>query len=86
MTFKEVENQVKETVKKRNEEIEYFYNVTLPEKLGKSGKDLKMEDWLKAQAIIKEEKLYEKSYEILRDLRNKGFDVKMDMQSNKLVY
>lgn len=75
----------KNTVESHNWFIDEFIK-TIPQKLGKTQDTLNACDWFKAQTIIKEEHLYEKAMQILEELRNDGHDVKIDMQSYKLLY
>ena len=42
--------------------------------------------WFTSQRLIKEKNFYEKATELLRKCRNDGWDVKIDAQSDKLVW
>ena len=42
--------------------------------------------WFAAQYLINEQKFFGKAMKILSSVRAMGFDVKVDMQSNKLVW
>ena len=72
-------------IKEHNESIDTYINSTLAQELGAKDGKISMNQWFKAQSLINEQKFYEKGMTILQELRNEGFDVKMNMQSNKLV-
>lgn len=72
-------------IKEHNDSIDTYINSTLAHELGAKDGKISMNQWFKAQALIKEQNFYEKGMTILKELRNEGFDVKMNMQSNKLV-
>lgn len=80
------ENEVIEIIKKHNESIDNYINGELAEKLNAKNGKILMDNWFKAQNLIKEQNFYGKATKILRELRSKGFDVKIDMQSDKLTY
>lgn len=44
-----------------------------------------MADWFKANELIRKQDFYKKGIEIQNMLRDDMHDVKMDMQSNKLI-
>lgn len=50
----------------------------------KNGK-IRMNDYIKAMQILRNQDFYSKGHAIQVKLRSVGYDVKMDMQSNKLV-
>ena len=76
---------VKEMVEKHNNSIDSFL-ITIPTLLGKKENELNMSDWFKVQAIIEEQGFYSKGMTILNECRANGWDVKMNMQSYKLVF
>ena len=78
-------DEAKAIINKHNESIDNYINNDLAKELGAKNGKISMNQWFKAQELIKAQGFYEKGMEILRDLRSKGFDVKMNMQSNKLV-
>ena len=83
--------EVKATVKEWNAHIDNFLSVELPELLKAEGVPVKngkisMNAWFKANEIINRQNFYKTGHEIQMKLRDAGFDVKMDMQSNKLCF
>lgn len=80
------ENTVKRIVKEHNEKIDYYMNVTLPKELGCEDGKVNICDWFKAQELIGRMGFYHSAKAILDTLRAFGYDVKIDMQTNKLVY
>ena len=68
---------------KHNEEVENFYKVTLSEHFG--SETITIKQWFEAQDLIAKEHFYEKGKIILNSLRRMGYDVKIDMQTNKLL-
>ena len=83
----EAENRVNEW----NAHIENFMKNELPKLLEERGVHVKngkicMNDWFKAQTIIKEQDFYTKGHAIQMELRNAGYDVKMNMQDDTLVF
>lgn len=49
------------------------------------GEKITAVQWFEAQTLIRKQNFYEKGMKILKELRTNGIDVKMDMQSHKLV-
>ncbi len=88
--------EVKKMVDMHNSKIDNFIINILPQLLEMAGvkvtvKDngeyeMPMNDWFKAQDFIKAMNFYKDAMEILDMVRPLGFDVKINMQSNKLVY
>lgn len=72
-------------IQEHNDSIDTYINSTLAQELGAKDGKISMNQWFKAQSLIKEQNFYEKGMSILQELRSAGFDVKMNMQSNKLV-
>ena len=70
-----------------NKDLDVFYNEVLPEKLGieKDGK-INLSQWLKAQEIINAQGFYKQGMQLLHKYTSMGYDVKMNMQTNKLSY
>ena len=87
MTIKEARTHVE----KWNKHIDDFMVNVLPGLLKERGinvvnGEIKLNDWFKAQQIIQDQDFFKKGYSILKKLRNKGFDIKMDMQRHTLNY
>lgn len=88
--------EVKKMVEMHNNKIDNFINNLLPQLLEMSGvkvtrKDngeyeVPMDAWFKAQGFINAMNFYKDAMEILDMVKPHGFDVKINMQSNKLVY
>ena len=88
--------EVKKMVDMHNSKIDNFISNILPQLLEMAGvkvtvKDsgeyeIPMNEWFKAQDFIKAMNFYKDATEILDMVRPLGFDVKINMQSNKLVY
>lgn len=74
-----------EIILMHNKSIDDYINIELAKELNAKDGKISINQWFKAQQLINEQKFYEKGMAILNDLRNQGFDVKMNMQSNKLV-
>lgn len=70
-----------------NNYLDTFYNEILPTMLNvdKDGK-IKLTEWFKAQEIINKQNFYNDGMFILNKYRKMGYDVKMNMQTYKLVY
>lgn len=81
MKYTEVE--VKTLIAENNTKIENFIN-NIPQIIGK--KKLTMNDWFKCQELIREQNFYKTSKKLLDELREDGWDIKIDMQSEKLCY
>ena len=87
MTIKEARTHVE----KWNKHIDDFMTNDLPGMLKERGinvvnGEIKLNDWFKAQQIIQDQNFFKKGYSILKKLRGKGFDIKMDMQRHTLNY
>ena len=80
------EEKVKRIVKEHNDKIDYYMNVTLPKELGCEDGKVNIADWFKAQELIERQGFYKTAKAILDTLRTLGYDVKINMQTNKLVY
>jgi hypothetical protein len=85
-TQKMKECEVIDIIKAHNESVDKYINGELAKKLHAKNGKIKMDQWFEAQRLIREQDFYGKGNEILKRLRAEGFDVKMDMQANKLVY
>ena len=84
-------NEAEKRVNDWNAHIENFMTNELPRILEERGVRVKngkisMNDWFKANEIVNEQNFYKTGIEILRELRDAGYDVKMNMQSNELVF
>ena len=87
MTRNEAENRVNAW----NAKIDNFMKVELPKLLEESGVHvkngkIKMNDWFRSVQIVQDQHFYEEGHAIQRELRNAGYDVKMNMQDNTLVF
>ena len=88
--------EVKKMVDMHNSKIDDFISNILPQLLEMAGvkvtvKDsgeyeIPMNEWFKAQRFITCMDFYKEAMEILDMVRPLGFDVKINMQNNKLVY
>ena len=73
-----------------NAKIDNFMKAELPELLKaecirvKNGK-ISMNDWFKAQTVINKQNFYTEGHAIQMELRDAGYDVKMNMQDHTLV-
>ena len=79
---------VKAEIKKHNDSIDNYMNNQLAIDLGYPAgtKEFSMSDWFKAQECIKKQNFYQKAMDILNRYRKMGYDVRISMQDNKLVY
>ena len=85
--------EAKKIIDAHNEEIDNFIYNEIPKLLNltnltkdKNGEySLTMADWFKANELIRKQNFYKKGIEILNMLRDDMHNVKMDMQSNKLI-
>lgn len=85
--------EAKKIINAHNDEIDNFIYNEIPKLLNltnltkdKNGEySLTMEDWFKANELIRKQDFYKKGKEILNMLRDDMHNVKMDMQSNKLI-
>ena len=80
------QEKVKRSVKEHNEKIDYFMNVTLAKELNCKDGKVNINDWFKVQELINRQGFYISAKAILDTLRAFGYDVKIDMQTNKLVF
>jgi hypothetical protein len=78
--------EVRQIVTEHNNSIDDFINNKLGKLLNASENVITMDKWFKAQDLIRQQKFYEKGHKILVELRNNGYDVKMNMQSDKLIF
>lgn len=79
------------TVEVWNAKIKSFMENELPELLKAEGCRVKngkiaMNDYFKGMQIVQSQNFYQKGHEIQMKLRNAGYDVKMNMQDNTLVF
>ena len=84
-------NDAENIVNAWNTKIDNFMKVDLLKLLEENGVHVKngkisMNDWFKAQHIINDQHFYEEGHAIQMKLRNAGYDVKMNMQDNTLVF
>ena len=88
--------EVKQLVQHHNNQIDNFISNELPKLLANDGIKVVTKDngehkipanaWFKAQDYIKAMNFYKEAMSILNMVRPLGFDVKINMQSNKLVF
>ena len=78
--------EVIKMIKEHNDSIDSFIHGELAEKLGAKNGRISFEQWFIAQKLINEQNFYDKAMVLLNKCRDDGFDVKINMQSNKLVY
>lgn len=83
--------EAENAVKAWNEKIDNFMKVELPKLLEENGVTvkngkIKMNDWFKAQTIIQKQNFYAEGHKIQMELRDAGYDVKMNMQDNTLCF
>lgn len=71
-----------------NSRIEHFMEAELPALLGVKDKDSRVSiyKWFEAQRIYEAQGFYKAGKAVQDELRADGWDVKMDMQSYKLVW
>ena len=87
---------VKQLVQHHNNQIDNFIINELPKLLENDGikvvtkdngeHEISINAWFKAQDYIKAMNFYKEAMSILNMVRPLGFDVKINMQSNKLVF
>ena len=85
--------EAKKIIDAHNDEIDNFIYNEIPKLLNltnltkdKNGEySLTIEDWFKANELIRKQDFYKKGMKILNMLRDDMHNVKMDMQSNKLI-
>ena len=85
--------EAKKIIDAHNNEIDNFIYNEIPKLLNltnltkdKNGEySLTIEDWFKANELIRKQDFYKKGREIQNMLRDDMHNVKMDMQSNKLI-
>jgi hypothetical protein len=83
--------EAENTVNAWNAKIDTFMKVELPKLLESEGIPVKngrisMNGWFKANEIINRQNFYEEGHAILRELREAGYDVKMNMQDHTLTF
>ena len=88
--------EVKKMVDMHNSKIDNFISNILPQLLEMAGVkvtvndngeyEIPMNEWFKAQGFVKAMNFYKDAMEILDMVRPLGFGVKINMQSNKLIY
>lgn len=88
MTQREI---VKGLIQDHNDSIDAYINVTLPRKLRREGYEvvdgkISLETWFAAQRLVAEAHFYDKANALCSALRAYGYDVKHDMQSDKLIW
>lgn len=85
------QNEVKAKVEAHNMKIDTFINEELPKLLEERGVKvtdgtIPMASWFTAMALIRKQDFYTQGMAILKPARAEGFNVLMDMQSDKLVF
>lgn len=91
MATKMSREEVVKSVEAWNAKIDNFMKVELPKLLESDGVRVKngkisMNDWFKAMTIVNNQNFYKEGHAIQMELRNAGYDVKMNMQDNTLVF
>lgn len=76
--------EAKQIILDHNEMIDDYINNKLIKRISKDGK-INASEWFKAQELLKAQAFFEKARGTQKYLRAAGFDVKMNMQDNKLV-
>lgn len=82
--------EARQTVTAWNASIDEFIANKLPALLESEGipvrnGKIRMNDYMKAMQILQKQDFYTRGRAIQEKLRSAGYDVKMDMQSDKLV-
>ena len=82
---------VKQIIEEHNNSIDYYINVTLPQKLRRQGYEvvdgrISVDAWFAAQRLIVEEHFHDKAAALCSALRAFGYDVKRDAQTHKLIW
>lgn len=82
--------EARQAVTAWNKSIDEFMMNRLPALLESEGipvrnGKIRMNDYIKAMQILQKQDFYTRGRAIQEELRSAGYDVKMDMQSNKLV-
>lgn len=78
--------EAKAKVSAHNEMIDNYINNDLAKELGAKNGKITLDQWFKAQELINKQGFYSKAKKLLNELRAAGFNVKINMQSNKLVF
>ena len=78
------EMTVRNMIDENNKNIDTFVKTEIPKRIN-ANKNLIFGQWCSAVGILQAE-IYPKSYALMKRLRGYGFDVKINMQSYKLVY
>lgn len=84
-------NEAENAVNEWNTKVETFMKNGLPKLLEAEGVRVKngkisANDWFKACEIVNKQNFYEIGHALQMKLRGAGYDVKMDMQNNTLVF
>lgn len=78
---------VTEVVERWNKSIDDFINGPLAEALGaQDGRVRGLDKWFEGNALIEKQNFYQQAKAILDFCRTYGWDVKINMQSNKLAF
>ena len=91
MASKMSRDEVANAVEAWNAKIDNFMKNELPKLLEAEGVRVKngkisMNDWFKAASIVNKQNFYKEGHAIQMELRDAGYDVKMNMQDNTLVF
>lgn len=73
-------------IEEHNSSIDFYINEVLPKELGSKNGLISMDNYFKGLSLIKAQGFHKKGMAILESFRALGFDVKMNMQSDKLIY
>ena len=82
---------VKGLIEDHNDAIDAYINVTLPRKLRRKGYEvvdgkISLDTWFAAQRLLAKAHFCDKANTLCTALRAFGYDVKHDMQSDKLIW
>ena len=69
----------KSICKAHNDRVNEWLKNNVPEKFPAS-------EWIRYAQLFDEQNFYEKGYRLLKALRKRGYDVKMNMQTNEIHY
>ena len=78
-------DEIRKEIDRLNHEMEIFVEVTIPEMLGCENVRVTIEQWFAAQKILNDSGEKEKRIEFLENARREGHNVKINMQTYKLL-
>lgn len=82
---------VERLIEEHNDSIDAYINITLPKKLRREGYEviegrISLDTFFAAQRLLAEAHFCDKANALCSALRAFGYDVKHDMQSDKLIW